>query len=155
MKTISTLQELEALVGETLQSDGWLTVTQEDIDLFARATGDHQWIHTDPERARRESPFGVAVAHGFLTLSLLPGLMAKTIKVNDVRMGVNYGLNRVRFTAPVPVDSRVRLRATLRSIEAAESVGGRNVTLTWSVSVEVEGAEKPACVAETLSRLYF
>jgi acyl dehydratase len=155
LKTISTLQELEALVGETLQSDGWLTVTQEDIDLFAQATGDHQWIHTDPERARRESPFGVAVAHGFLTLSLLPALMAKMIKVNDVRMGVNYGLNRVRFTAPVPVDSRVRLRATLRSIEAAESVGGKNVTLTWSASVEVEGAEKPVCVAETLSRLYF
>ncbi|WP_322014618.1 MaoC family dehydratase [Paraburkholderia sp. J12] len=155
MKTISTLQELEALVGETLQSDGWFTVTQEDIDLFARATGDHQWIHTDPERARRESPFGVAVAHGFLTLSLLPTLMAKTIKVNDVRMGVNYGLNRVRFTAPVPVEARVRLHATLRGIEVAESADGRNVTLTWSVSVEVQGAEKPACVAETLSRLYF
>ncbi|REE18207.1 acyl dehydratase [Paraburkholderia sp. BL27I4N3] len=155
MKTISTLQDLEALVGETLQSDGWITVTQEDIDLFARATGDYQWIHTDPERARRESPFGVAVAHGFLTLSLLPALMAKTIKVNDVRMGVNYGLNRVRFTAPVPIESRVRLHATLRSIEAADSVGGKNVTLTWSVSVEVQGAEKPACVAETLSRLYF
>ncbi|MFM0210691.1 MaoC family dehydratase [Paraburkholderia sediminicola] len=155
MKTISTLLELEALIGETLQSDDWLEVRQEDIDLFARATGDTQWIHTDPERARRESPFKVAVAHGFLTLSLLPVLMSRTIKVQGVRMGINYGLNRVRFTAPVPVESRVRLNATLRDVKIDESATAKSATLTWSVEVALQGAEKPVCVAETLSRLYF
>ncbi|RAR59323.1 acyl dehydratase [Paraburkholderia unamae] len=155
MKEVSTLAELEGLIGQTLQSDDWFPVEQNDIDLFARATGDHQWIHTDPERARRESPFGVAVAHGFLTLSLLPVLMSRTIKVQGVRMGVNYGLNRVRFTAPVPVASRVRLQASLREVKIDESPSGKSATLTWSVTMEMQGAEKPVCVAETLSRLYF
>ncbi|CAG9247927.1 MaoC family dehydratase [Paraburkholderia unamae] len=155
MKEVSTLAELEGLIGQTLQSDDWFPVEQNDIDLFARATGDHQWIHTDPERARRESPFGVAVAHGFLTLSLLPVLMSRTIKVQGVRMGVNYGLNRVRFTAPVPVASRVRLQAALREVKIDESPAGKSATLTWSVTMEMQGAEKPVCVAETLSRLYF
>jgi acyl dehydratase len=155
MKEVSTPVELEALIGQTLQSDDWLAVEQSDVDLFARATGDHQWIHTDPERARRESPFGAAVAHGFLTLSLLPVLMSRTIKVNGVRMGVNYGLNRVRFTAPVPVGSRVRLQATLRDVKLEEQATAKSATLTWSVTMEMQGSGKPVCVAETLSRLYF
>lgn len=152
MKEIASLDALKALVGQNVGTSEWMEISQGDVNQFAQATGDHQWIHTDPERARKESPFGGPVAHGFLTLSLLPALMARTVKVSGVRMGVNYGLNRVRFTAPVPVGAAVRLHARLVSVDAPEpSVA----TLTWAVTMEARGTPKPVCVAETLSRLYF
>lgn len=152
MREIASLDALKALVGQDVGTSEWIDISQSDVNQFAQATGDHQWIHTDPERARKESPFGGPVAHGFLTLSLLPALMAKTIKVNGVRMGVNYGLNRVRFTAPVPVGAAVRLHAKLVSVDAPDS---SVATLTWTVTMEARGTAKPVCVAETLSRLYF
>nr|WP_315595386.1 MaoC family dehydratase [uncultured Cupriavidus sp.] len=152
MREIASLDALKALVGQDVGTSDWIDISQSDVNQFAQATGDHQWIHTDPERARKESPFGGPVAHGFLTLSLLPALMAKTIKVSGVRMGVNYGLNRVRFTAPVPVGAAVRLHARLVSVDAPDS---SVATLTWTVTMEARGTVKPVCVAETLSRLYF
>jgi acyl dehydratase len=124
-------------------------VDQERIDLFARATGDHQWIHTDPARAAA-GPFGATVAHGFLTLSLLPVLFETGFAIDDVRMGVNYGLNRVRFPTPVPAGSRVRGRFTLRSYEPLP----RGAQLTVECVIELEGSAKPACVAESVSRRY-
>lgn len=156
MREIKTIEDLGELVGKEVGTSDWQTITQERVNLFAEATGDHQWIHTDPDRARRESPFGGPVAHGFLTLSLLPALMATTVKVHGVRAGVNYGLNRVRFTAPLLVGARVRLRAHLLSAEVTEDPGGnRSATLTWSLNMEAHGLDKPVCVAESLSRLMF
>jgi len=152
MREIASLDALKALVGQDVGTSDWVDVSQSDVNQFAEATGDHQWIHTDPERAKKESPFGGPVAHGFLTLSLLPALMANTIKVSGVRMGVNYGLNRVRFTAPVPVGAAVRLHAKLLLVE---SLDPSVATLTWAVTMEARGITKPVCVAETLSRLYF
>lgn len=152
MREIASLDALKALVGQDVGTSEWIEISQSDVSHFAQATGDHQWIHTDPDRARKESPFGGPVAHGFLTLSLLPALMAKTIKVNGVRMGVNYGLNRVRFTAPVPVGAAVRVHAKLVSVDASDSTVA---TLTWGITMEARGVPKPVCVAETLSRLYF
>lgn len=144
------LSALDEAVGQTVGPSDWVTVTQEQVNRFAEATGDHQWIHVDVERAR-SGPFGTPVAHGFLTLSLLPVFMESAYVVQGIRMGVNYGLNRVRFTDPVPVGSR--LRATLR-LEAVQAIdqGGRQ--LTWAVTVEREGGSKPVCVAEALVRLY-
>jgi acyl dehydratase len=127
---------------------GWHEVTQEQINLFAQATGDHQWIHVDPERAARESPYGRAIAHGFLTLSLIPALRAEIVEVVKKRMTINYGLNKVRFPAAVPVGSRVRMRAFLSAVEDVK--GG--VQATWTFTIEVEGQDKPACVAESLLR---
>ncbi len=152
MREIASLDALKALVGQDVGTSEWMDISQSDVNQFAQATGDHQWIHTDPERARKESPFGGPVAHGFLTLSLLPALMARTVKVSGVRMGVNYGLNRVRFTAPVPVGAAVRLHARLVSVDAPDPAVA---TLTWAVTMEARGVAKPVCVAETLSRLYF
>ena len=152
MREIASLDALKALVGQDVGTSEWIEISQSDVSQFAQATGDHQWIHTDPDRARKESPFGGPVAHGFLTLSLLPALMAKTIKVTGGRMGVNYGLNRVRFTAPVPVGAAVRLHARLVSVDASDS---SVATLTWAITMEARGVPKPVCVAETLSRLYF
>lgn len=149
MKHYAHLTDLQALVGQEIGHSDWLRVDQERIDLFARATGDHQWIHTDPERAAA-GPFGAAVAHGFLTLSLLPVLFETGFAIDDMRMGVNYGLNRVRFPAPVLAGSRVRGRFTLRAYEPLE--GGAQLTVE-SV-VELEGSAKPACVAESVSRRY-
>jgi len=149
MKHYAHLAELRTLVGQELGHSDWLLVDQERIDTFARATGDHQWIHTDPERAA-DGPFGATVAHGFLTLSLLPVLFETGFAIDDVRMGVNYGLNRVRFPAPVHAGSRVRGRFTLRAYEALE--GGAQLTVE-SV-IELEGSAKPACVAESVSRRY-
>ena len=145
----ATLASLQALVGQALGSSPWVTVDQRRIDLFAEATGDHQWIHLDAERAAA-GPFGTTIAHGFLTLSLLPELAAKAMVIDDVRMGVNYGLNRVRFTAPVPSGSRVRGHLRLKAYEVIE--GG--AMLTMDVTIEREGQAKPACVAETLSRRF-
>ena len=150
MRTFQTLDELAACTGQEIAISDWITVTQSRIDQFADATGDHQWIHVDAERAR-SGPFGTTIAHGFLTLSLLPQFFDSAIRVERVRMGLNYGLNKVRFIAPVPVDSRLRGRLRLLSCTPIDN-GGRQ--LTWEVTIEREGAEKPVCVAESLARLY-
>jgi acyl dehydratase len=143
------LADLEPLVGRTLGTSPWITIDQSRIDAFARATGDHQWIHVDPVRAAA-GPFGTTIAHGFLTLSLLPEMFAGAFKVEDTRMGVNYGLNRVRFTAPVPVGSRLRGRFRLLAYEPID--GGAQLAV--EVTIEREGADKPVCIAESLTRRY-
>ena len=145
----ASLASLQDLVGQPLGSSPWVTVDQRRIDLFAEATGDHQWIHLDAERSAA-GPFGTTIAHGFLTLSLLPELAAKAMVIDDVKMGVNYGLNRVRFTAPVPSGSRLRGHLRLKAYAPIE--GG--AMLTMEVTIEREGSSKPACVAETLSRRF-
>ncbi|MEU6394272.1 MaoC family dehydratase [Streptomyces sp. NPDC046939] len=142
--------ELRAAVGEQLGHTDWVTVEQERIDRFAEATGDHQWIHVDPERAK-EGPFGTTIAHGYLTLSLLPLFGPQLISVEGVKMGVNYGTNKVRFPAPVPVGSRLRATARITSVE--DVPGGVQVSVAFTV--EREGGEKPVCVAESVSRYYF
>jgi acyl dehydratase len=146
----ASLDDLRAAVGTEVGHGRWLDVSQERIDTFAEATGDHQWIHVDPERAA-SGPFGGTIAHGFLSLSLIPALTAGLTAVDGVTMGVNYGLNKVRFPAPVPVGSRVRGRVELMSMD--DVPGG--VQLTSRVTVEREGGDKPVCVAETITRLYF
>jgi len=151
MKTFRSADDVRSAVGEHLGYSDWHGIEQERIDRFADATGDHQWIHVDPERASRESPFGTTIAHGYLTLSLIPWLMGEVVSYEGVKMGVNYGCNKVRFPAPVKVGSRVRAGAELVSVE--DVPGG--VQLVNRVTIEVEGAEKPSCVAETVSRLYF
>jgi acyl dehydratase len=148
-RVFSSLDELRSAVGEQLGSSDWLEIDQKRIDLFAEATGDHQWIHVDPEKAVA-GPFGTTIAHGYLTLSLLPALVPQLMRVEGVRMGINYGSNKVRFPSPVPVGSRVR--ATGRIAEVTEV--GDGVQLTTAVTVEREGGEKPVCVAETVSRFY-
>ena len=150
MKTFQTLTELSALVGQEVAVSDWLSITQERIDQFAQATGDRQWIHVDEERARK-GPFGSTIAHGLLTLSLIPAFFDSAMCVLETRMGVNYGLNRVRFTAPVPVGSRLRARLTLL---ASEPIDQNGFQMVWSVSVEREGAAKPVCVAESIARRY-
>lgn len=150
MKTINTLQELAAMVGQVVATSDWITVTQEAVNQFAEATGDHQWIHVDVERAKA-GPFGAPIAHGFLTLSLIPKFFDSALHIADVRMGVNYGLNRVRFMGPVPVGSRLRASLTLLKAEAIENHGFQ---LTWEVTTEREGTAKPVCIAESISRLY-
>ncbi|HQR98062.1 MULTISPECIES: MaoC family dehydratase [unclassified Polaromonas] len=150
MKTFQTLSELAACVGQEVAISDWLTITQEQVNLFAQATGDHQWIHVDPEKARA-GPFGGPIAHGFLTLSLLPAFFESSLEIVQSRMGVNYGLNRVRFTAPVPVGSRLRARLKLL---ACESIDNEGQQMTWEVTVEREGATRPVCVAESLVRRY-
>jgi len=150
MKILQSLSELPALVGHEVAVSDWLTVTQEQVNLFAQATGDHQWIHVDVERAKA-GPFGAPIAHGFLTLSLIPKFFESSIEIRNARMGVNYGLNKVRFTAPVPVGSRLRARMKLLSCESIENNG---VQMAWLVTVEREGSDKPVCVAETLSRRF-
>jgi len=150
MKTFQTYSELAACVGQEVAVTDWMTVTQAQIDQFAQATGDHQWIHVDPERAA-QGPFGTPIAHGFLTLSLLPRFFESAFRIAGARMGVNYGLNRVRFPAPVPVGSRLRARLTLQSVEPAAPDG---VQMTWLVTIEREGGDKPVCVAESLARNY-
>jgi acyl dehydratase len=150
MKTFRNLAELPALVGQEVAVSDWLTITQEQVDLFAQATGDHQWIHVDVERARA-GPFGAPIAHGFLTLSLLPKFIESAISIENTRMGVNYGLNKVRFTSPVPVGSRLRARIKLLDCQPVDNGG---MQMTWQVTVEREGSDKPACVAESLTRRY-
>ena len=148
---MSTIRELEKRVGEEVGVSPWVEITQERIDTLAKAIEDFQWIHVDAERAR-QSPFGRTIAHGFLTLSLLSHLSEQTFSFSDRRMGINYGLNRVRFTSPVPVGSRVRARFTLAKFEKIE---GNGVQITWNTIVEIEGAAKPALVAEWLGRHYY
>ena len=145
----ATLASLQTRVGEHLATSPWVLIDQGRIDLFAQATGDHQWIHVDPVRAAA-GPFGTPIAHGFLTLSLLPELAASAMHIDDVKMGVNYGLNRVRFMAPVPVGSRLRGQFRLKAYEPLP--GGAQVTM--EVSIERAGADKPVCVAETVSRRF-
>jgi len=150
MKKMDTLQELVGLVGQRVATSDWILVTQEAVNQFAQATGDHQWIHVDVERAKA-GPFGAPIAHGFLTLSLIPQFFDSALHIADVRMGVNYGLNRVRFIGPVPVGSRLRASLTLLKAEPIENQG---LQLTWEVTTEREGVAKPVCIAESIARLY-
>ena len=146
-----SLRNLEGRVGEEVGVSPWVEVSQERIDTFARAVEDFQWIHVEPERAK-SSPFGGTIAHGFLTLSLLSHLSEMTFSFSDRRMGVNYGLNRVRFISPVPSGSRVRARFTVAKYEKLE---GNGVQITWNTTIEREGSEKPALVAEWIGRHYY
>jgi acyl dehydratase len=150
MKSSLKIRDLEARVGEEIAVSPWVDMPQERIDLFAKATEDFQWIHVDRERAKK-SDFGTTIAHGFLTLSMLPKLIESTFEFSDRKMGVNYGLNKVRFTSPVPAGAKIRGRFTLAKYEKLD--GG--VQTTWSVTVERQGGDKPAMVAETISRHYF
>jgi acyl dehydratase len=150
MKIISGLEELKTYVGKEIGVSDWYEITQDTINAFADATGDHQWIHVDVERAKRESPYGGTIAHGFLTLSLTPQLVWQVYKVEGIKMGVNYGVNKVRFPAPVPAGSRVRVRVKL--LELQEIPGGAQGVS--QVTFEREGHNKPVCVAETVARWY-
>lgn len=150
MLEVETIADLSAHAGKKLGTSDWLVVDQKMIDQFAEATGDHQWIHVDVERAKREMPGGRTIAHGYLTLSLLPRLNQGIFRVKKRSRGVNYGSNKVRFTAPVPAGSRIRGHLTLKSVERIE--GGAR--LTMEATVEVEGSDRPALVAETLSLIY-
>ncbi|MEV6650655.1 MaoC family dehydratase [Streptomyces sp. NPDC051219] len=149
-RIFTSAEELRAAVGEQLGESDWLEVDQKRIDLFADATGDHQWIHVDPEKAAA-GPFGSTIAHGYLTLSLLPTLVPQIMRVEGMKMGINYGANKVRFPSPVPVGSR--LRATGVITDVTEAGGG--VQVTAAITIEREGGDKPACVAESVSRFYF
>ncbi len=148
--TVDGVEGVQGLVGQHLGYTDWTTITQEQVDQFAEATGDHQWIHVDPERARRESPFGGPIAHGYLTLSLVTPLVGQIIDATGFRMGVNYGAEKIRFPSPVPVGGRVRASATLD--EATPFEGG--VQMNLKVTIEVEGQAKPAMVGSILFRRY-
>ncbi len=149
-KTFRSHSDITACIGQEVAVTDWVEITQERIDLFARATGDHQWIHVDPERAA-QGPFGTTIAHGFLTLSLLAQFMGEAYAIEGAQMGVNYGLNKVRFPAPVPVGSRLRARLKLLGTEPVAPGG---LQMAWEVTLEREGAAKPVCVAESLVRSY-
>jgi acyl dehydratase len=149
MKTFENLAELAACVGQDVAATEWVTITQQQVNQFAEATGDHQWIHVDVERAKAESPFGGPIAHGYLTLSLGPVLMPQILSVSGVKMGVNYGLGKVRFVNPVPVGSRLRLGAALDEVKSLDG-GWAQIHMTFTF--EIEGADKPACVAEIIFR---
>jgi acyl dehydratase len=150
MSTTTTMAELPSLTGTELGQSAWVEVTQDQVNLFADATGDHQWIHVDVERATKESPFGGPIAHGYLTLSLLIPMWSEVLVVSDATMGVNYGLNKVRFPSPVPVGSKLRLAATLKDVE--EVTGGLQMTV--AAVIEAEGIPKPVCIAEPVFRFY-
>lgn len=148
--TILSVPQLRARIGDEVAVSDWFEVTQEHINEFAEATADRQWIHVDPERAAKESPYGKTIAHGFLTLSMLSHFLGETITVTGMRMGINYGLNKVRFTGPVMSGSRIRARFVLAALD--DIAGG--IQMTWSVAVEREGETKPVLVAEWLTRRY-
>lgn len=150
MRDIGSLADLKELIGGEVAVSDWLTIDQRQVDQFAEASGDRQWIHVDVERSKRELPYGGTVAHGFLTLALLPRFFGESIRMPDVKMLVNYGLNRVRFPAPLPVGSKVRGR--LKLLAVADIPGGAE--MIWEVTVEREGEEKPVCVAEAIFRRY-
>lgn len=150
MKTINNLQDLVGMVGQPVATSDWILVTQEAVNQFAEATGDHQWIHVDVERAKA-GPFGAPIAHGFLTLSLLPRFFESSVRIEETRMGVNYGLNKVRFIAPVPVGSRLRARMKLL---ACDPIDNNGMQMTWEVTTEREGSAKPVCIAESIARHY-
>jgi acyl dehydratase len=149
MRTITGLDELRAAEGETLGTSDWHHVDQQAIDAFADATGDHQWIHVDPERAK-DTPFGGTIAHGYYTLSLAPMLTEQVMALEGFAFAINYGLNRVRFPSPLPVDSKVRMTARLAGLE--DIPGGAQMTL--ELTFERDGGEKPVCVAQSLARVY-
>ncbi|MFC4013912.1 MaoC family dehydratase [Nonomuraea purpurea] len=146
MRTFANVQELKAAIGETFGPTEWRTVTQDQVNLFADATADHQWIHVDVERAK-EGPFGGTIAHGYLTLSMLPVFMFEMVEVQNIAMGVNYGLNKVRFPRPVPVGARIRAVGELTDVKGTPA----GYLSTLKMTVEVEGERRPACIAETLS----
>ena len=146
---VQGIEGLKALLGKEIGPSEWREVTQEDIDTFADLTGDHQWIHTDVERAKKESPFGTTVAHGNLTLSLIDGQRIELLKSTGFKLGVNYGWNKVRFPAPVPSGSRIR---TTAEVVEVEDVGGGWFQIVTRFKVEVEGSDKPACVADSVGR---
>ncbi|WP_322858364.1 MaoC family dehydratase [Mycobacterium europaeum] len=148
MRTFESVADLAAAAGETIGHSDWVTIAQQDVNLFADATGDHQWIHVDPDRAAA-GPFGGTIAHGFMTLALLPRLQHQIYTVNGIKLAINYGLNKVRFPAPVPVGSRVRAQTSLVGVD---DVGNGAVQATMSTTVEIEGSPKPACVAESIVR---
>jgi acyl dehydratase len=150
VRTINGVEELQGLVGEELGVSEWLTIDQAEVDTFATTTRDEYWIHTDPERAAKDSPFGGTILHGLFTLSLGPGFSYEIYEIKGFGVGVNYGYGKVRFPAPVPVGSRVRMRAALTAVD--EVGGGIQVTVTQTF--ECEGTEKPVCVAESLARLF-
>ena len=152
VRILSSIEEATNAVGEEFGVSDWITVDQDRIDGFAGVTGDHQWIHVDAERARTESPYGSTIAHGFLTLSLIPALSKASYRVENAKMGINYGLNRVRFLAPVPAGSRVRVRSQLVD---ASKVDDTTVDLIVRHTVELNGSEKPAAVAEMIARMVF
>jgi acyl dehydratase len=148
--TVEGIEGVQGLVGRHLGHSDWVEITQEMVNTFADATGDHQWIHVNPERAKKKSPFGGPIAHGYLTLALIPSLVPQIVEIKGFRMGVNYGTEKVRFPAPVPVGSRVRAGATL---EAATPFEG-GIQMSLGVTVEIEGADKPAMVATVVYRRY-
>jgi acyl dehydratase len=150
MRVFESLAELAGCVGEEIAVSDWVEVTQQRIDAFAEATGDRQWIHVDPARAAK-GPFGTTIAHGYLTLSLLPMLSESAIELRGVRMSVNYGLNRVRFPAPVPAGSRLRARFR---VVAVEEIGNGGLQVVTEATIEREGGDKPVCIAETVARRY-
>ncbi|MEU1626577.1 MaoC family dehydratase [Streptomyces sp. NPDC020096] len=148
-RVFASVDELRAAVGEELGPTPWVEIDQKRIDLFAEATGDHQWIHVDPEKAA-QGPFGTTIAHGYLTLSLIPSLMPELMRVEGVRMGVNYGVNKVRFPAPVPVGSQLRASALIAEVSEVSE----GVQLVTRITIERADGEKPVCVAETVARFY-
>ncbi len=145
-RVFKNVSELKDLAGNEVGVSDWREVTQEQVDLFAKATGDHQWIHTDPERAKSESPYGRTIAHGYFTLSLAPMLRAEVVDIKNKKMTINYGMDRLRFPAPLPVGGKVRLRVRLDSTEDIE--GG--IKTFWTMTFEVAGQQKPACVARAI-----
>ncbi|MCB0942631.1 MAG: MaoC family dehydratase [Mycobacterium sp.] len=152
MKVIKSIDDAQALVGQELGVSQWLEIDQKRINDFADVTGDHQWIHVDVERARAESPYRTPIAHGFLTLSLVPALSKDNYRVENAKLAINYGLNKVRFLSAVPVDSRVRMRSELLDVA---KVDDNTVNLTVKQTLEIDGVDKPAAVAEMIVRIIF
>lgn len=151
MQVIRSIEEAQGLVGQELGVSDWLAIDQQRINDFADVTGDHQWIHVDVERARSESPYRTPIAHGFLTLSLIPALSKDNFRVENAKLAINYGLNKVRFLSPVPVDSRIRVRSELAEVKATDSAAD----LTVKHTIEIDGVDKPAAVAEMIVRVVF
>ncbi|MEM7536794.1 MAG: MaoC family dehydratase [Chloroflexota bacterium] len=156
MTTAAAIAQMTPDIGTETSVSDWYTITQEKINLFADATGDHQWIHTDPEKAQRESPYKTTIAHGYFSLSLIPHLTGAVNpdkpRFEDAKLSINYGTNKVRFPSPVPVGARVRARTKLVSVDEVKNNG---VHIVNEVTIEIEGSNKPGCVAETVSRIYF
>ncbi|MCZ4079642.1 MaoC family dehydratase [Rhodococcus sp. H36-A4] len=152
MRTFTSAQQITAAVGEDLGTSDWMQITQDRVDTFADATDDHQWIHVDVERAKKESPFGGPIAHGYLSLSLIPVLTWQIYTIENAKLGINYGSNKVRFINPVKVGSHVRLQTTLTS---AEEVSGGALQIVATNTLHIEGEDKPALIAETISRVVF
>ena len=151
MQVISSVGEAESLVGRELGVSAWMTIDQKRVNDFAEVTGDHQWIHVDVERAKTESPYGAPIAHGFLTLSLIPALSKDNFRVENAKLAINYGLNKVRFLSAVPVGARIRLRSELAGVKA----NGSTADLTVTHTIEIDGTDKPAAVAEMIVRVVF